>query len=103
MIKDIEVNIADNFFSRLKGLMFVSKEIKTPLLLTPSSRIHSCFMKQPIDVVYLNQEHEIVGKERIDPWKMGKKVEKVTSVLEGQPGFAKDLHVGDQLNLIKKD
>lgn len=100
---DIEVDIADNFFTRLKGLMFVSKEVEKPLLITPCSRVHSCFMKIPIDVLYLNEEHEIIGKERLEPWKMGKKLQRVESVLEGNIGFAKDFHIGDKLNLKIED
>lgn len=95
---DIRVKYADSFFKRLKGLMFTSKKPDIPLLFVPGSRIHTCFMKFTIDVLYLDKDGKILGKERIRPWKLGMNVKGTAKVLEGQVGFADELMIGDRLN-----
>ncbi len=96
--KDIEVTYADSFLKRLKGLMFTSKEPKKPLLLVPISRIHTCFMRFTIDVLYLDKNDRILRKERLKPWKLGIYVQNTEKVLEGRVGFADNLGIGDKLN-----
>lgn len=82
VINNIKIDIANNSFTRMKGLMF-KKEIINGLLITPCNSIHTFFMKADIDVIYLNKKGEVV---RIDkcmiPWKIGKIIFKAFAVLE---------------------
>ncbi len=58
--KDIYIINCKSFFSRLKGFMFTKKEIKTGLLFEHCSSIHTFFMFQPIDVVLLDKDNNVV-------------------------------------------
>ncbi len=66
----IRFEIADTFFKRFFGLM-LRKELRknTGLLLMPCGRIHTCFMRFPIDVLYLDKAWRIIGKETLQSWK----------------------------------
>ena len=55
------VKKADTFMMRLKGLMFVDKmEGMDGLLLDPCRSIHNCFVRFPIDVVFISKSNKVV-------------------------------------------
>ncbi len=56
------VQVADTFLERLKGLMF-QRNIKEGLLLSPCSQIHTYFMREPIDVIYLDRCGHVLSVE----------------------------------------
>src|SRR3712207_6515464 len=63
--------VADKPLSRLKGLLGRS-ELRPGegLLLRPASAIHTCFMRFPIDVVFLDREWRVVRvADGIAPWR----------------------------------
>ena len=66
----LEVELAENFFSRLRGLMFRKKLGKgRGLLLTPCNSVHMLFMRFAIDVVYLDESLTIKKIVRsLTPW-----------------------------------
>lgn len=92
---------AVNFYSRLMGLMFKKTITKGEGLIIPSCRsIHTCFMKFPIDALFLNKEHEIVKiYVALKPWRMTSVVLGAADVLELPENTVaeKDLKVGDKL------
>lgn len=52
----IEVELADNFLKRLRGLMFRRRlEEGNGLLLAPCNSVHMLFMRFAIDVIYLDE------------------------------------------------
>ena len=55
------IEIADNFFTRLRGLMF-RKNLpeNNGLLIYPCNSIHMFCMNFPIDVLFVNKQDEIV-------------------------------------------
>ena len=66
----LKIMIADTFFLRLRGLMF-RKELPsaTGLLLAPCNSVHMCFMRFSIDVVYMDQEFNIIKiVKNLRPW-----------------------------------
>ena len=68
----LRVGIADSWLSRFLGLMGRSKMPGFDCLrFAPCSSIHTCFMRMPIDVVYLD-EHGVVMKlcRGLRPWRM---------------------------------
>lgn len=73
----MKIEIAANFSKRLRGLMF-RRSIASDygLLFINSRRVHSCFMKCPITVVYLDEEFNMLDLELLKPWKLGKKLGK---------------------------
>lgn len=79
-----KLQIADNFWQRLKGLIG-KKEFKDGegLYLTPCSSVHSFWMRFPIDVVYLDKESKVIYIiENMKPCQMGKVIKRAASVLE---------------------
>lgn len=55
-----DVYVAESFFERFKGLMFVPKEKSFNLLIKNCNSIHTCFMKFYIDVFCLDKDFKVV-------------------------------------------
>lgn len=66
----LEVEIADSFLKRLRGLMLRSHlDRGKGLLLAPCNSIHMLFMRFAIDVIYLDKEYCIKKIARnVLPW-----------------------------------
>ena len=82
---------ADTFFRRLKGLMFTKRLPEGHgLHIQPCRSIHTFFMNYPIDVLYLNDQFEVVGMdETMKPNTVGKYHNMASSVLELPAGTLK--------------
>lgn len=67
-----EVRVAHSLFKRTKGLLGESSVSSSEALwIKPCSSIHTCFMKFPIDVIFVNKKLEIqCYYENIQPWKI---------------------------------
>jgi uncharacterized membrane protein (UPF0127 family) len=65
-------SVADTMWARLRGLMGRRDlERGQGLLLKPSGSVHTCFMRFPIDVVFLNRELEVLAvSPAVRPWRM---------------------------------
>lgn len=98
------VELANTFFTRLKGLMF--RETLSDgggLYLHPCKSIHTFFMKFPIDVLYVDENGKIVGlEEKLKPGKIGKNVPKAASVIELSSGSIRKnrLNLGQIVKLL---
>ena len=66
----LEIELADNFFKRLRGLMFRRRlEARHGLLLAPCDGVHMLFMRFSIDVIYLDKDLCIKKIVRdLTPW-----------------------------------
>ena len=66
----LEIEIAESFFSRLRGLMGRNRlKNGRGLLLAPCNSIHMLFMRFSIDVIYLDKEYCIKKIARnVLPW-----------------------------------
>ena len=97
-----QIELASTFWTRLKGLMF-RRELSTgrALLLEPCSQIHTCFMRFPIDVVFLDAQNCVVGViEAIEPWRISKFYYTARRTLELSSGALRGrVHIGDELIL----
>jgi uncharacterized protein len=93
--------IARTFMSRFRGLMGVpSLAPGAGLVIEPCSSIHTHFMRFPIDVLYVDRDHVIVGIDRnLRPWWIGRFYKKVHYVVELPTGGAAGCLVGDQLQI----
>lgn len=99
-----QVEEADTFFSRLFGLM--GRNSLKPgegLLLRNCKRIHTCFMKFPIDVVYLTGDGTVIYIQTLAPWQRGKKLDATVHTLELPAGAADRILIGSRLVLQEKE
>ena len=92
--------VADNPVSRLRGLLGRS-ELRPGegLLLRPASAIHTCFMRFPIDAVFLDRELRVVGiSDDVAPWRAAR-TRGAKAVLELPAGesLRRGLALGDRL------
>lgn len=96
-----------NFFDRLKGLMFVRDMPEEQAMhIKPCRSVHTCFMRFPIDVVFVNEQLEVVAmEENMKPFRFGKSQPNAYSVFEFKTGTIqnKELHVGQHLQLNQEE
>nr|WP_019412403.1 DUF192 domain-containing protein [Paenisporosarcina sp. TG20] len=100
------INIANNFWTRFKGLQFQKKPlVEEGLLITPCNSIHMFFMRFPIDVVFLYQSNNVVKiVSNINPWRIVPPVKDAHSALELPSGtiIEKNICVDDKITFIQK-
>lgn len=96
------VIVANSYITRLVGLLDRKNiDENEGLLLIRCSSIHCFFMKFTIDAVYLSKDMEVLYKETIMPWKIGKFVKNTYNILELKEGKAREITVGDILNFVE--
>lgn len=98
------LQIANTFLKRFKGLMF-TKELpnQNALQIIPCREIHTFFMNYSIDVLYLDANNTILSvDENFTPNKIGKKVKNAVSVIELPNGTIEkfNLKVGQKLLIV---
>lgn len=95
------VKVADKFISRLVGLLNRNSiDDNEGLLLKKCSSIHCFFMKFTIDAVYLSEDMQVLYKETIKPWRVGKIVRNSCHVLELKEGKCSEINVGEYLDFV---
>ena len=98
-----QIEVADSFFARFRGLMLrKSLQPGGGLLLKRCGAIHCCFMRFPIDAVYLDREMRIVGTETVAPWRLGGRFPGAGHVLELAAGGAAALQAGTRLTIKER-
>ena len=98
-----DILLAEDFMSRLIGLMFKAKiEGADGLMIDPCRSIHTFFMRYSIDVVFISQKNSVVKIIRdLKPWRLTWIYWRATKTLELPAGnLPQDLKVGDQLEVI---
>ena len=101
MLTDIAV--ADSYFLRLRGLIGRDPKQLGGLLLKPCNQIHTCFMSEPIDVLYLDRDNRVLSMEDTVPaGRFCRRVRGAVSVLELPAGFARarGVHPGSALRFL---
>lgn len=95
--------IADTFFSRFIGLMGSDPLIaKQGLLISPCKQIHTHFMTYTVDVVFLDDHHQVVHiSTAMKPWGFTKYFKNASHVLELTENQGKNIHIGDTLIINK--
>jgi hypothetical protein len=95
-----QLRIAAGFWSRLAGLQFRRPlPSGAGLLLVPCNSVHSCFLRFPIDVVFLDGHGAVLAIRRnLRPWRLAWGPHKSHAVLEFPAGSA-DLQLGEKLRI----
>ena len=100
-IEMCDVEVADSFMTRFKGLMLRKCLNDTSgLLIKKCSSIHTCFMRFPIDVIYLDGDYTVLYTETVVPWRTGKIVKNTKHVLELPEGKKENYITGQKLELV---
>ncbi len=97
-----EIEVADTYFTRLKGLMFRRGLAQgCGLLLDPCPQIHTCFMRFSIDAIFFDKNGLVLYvAEQMKPWRFGKFVRSSRYTLELPGGtLAGRVRKGDQVVL----
>lgn len=89
-----DVCAADSFFLRLRGLIGRNIDTVVGLLLQPCAEIHTMFMRDAIDVVYLDRENNVLRIDRaVRPWRFCRRQARAFSVLELAAGKAEEFGI----------
>ena len=96
-----EVRPVSSFFARFRGLMGVAAlPAGHGLLLDGDNSIHTCFMRFPIDVVFLDRDRRVVHQVSVmRPWRVSRIVWRAKGILELPAGTLEQTGtaIGDQL------
>jgi uncharacterized membrane protein (UPF0127 family) len=95
--------VADNFWTRFRGLM--GRRALGPghgMLFRPGGSVHMFFMRFPVDVVFCDRNLRVLGtREQLGPWRMaGTRGAKVTIELAAGEVGRRELQLGDQLREV---
>lgn len=96
-----DVFLADTFRKRLIGYMFRKEPHYEAIVIKPCKSIHTFFMKFSIDVLFVNENMEIVKKiEGLKPGKVILPIKEATIVVESKAGILKSFKTGDKIVII---
>lgn len=101
-----EVVVADTYLRRLVGLLGKTKRWARPgrgLWITPSHGVHTFGMLFPLDLIFLDQEKQVVAiEEHVRPFRISNVSLKADSVLElpAHTVFRTGTRIGDRLEIV---
>ena len=92
---------ADNFFLRLRGMLFRPPlEKGEAIIISPCQQIHTHFMNYALDVVFLDSDYKVCFMvNNMQPWKMTKFIKAASHVLELPTGSASMIKLGDHIQV----
>jgi uncharacterized protein len=95
----MEISLAVTPLHRARGLLG-RRATAAPLLLAPARSVHTCFLRAPIDVVFLDAELRAVRVVRgLRPWRVAG-ARRAVAALELPAGTAR-IRPGDRLRLSR--
>ena len=96
------IKYASSMVERMKGLMFAKEMLGDGLLLEPCNSIHNCFVRFPIDVIFMDRDNKIVKILRsFKPWRFSWIYFKAVRTLELPEGkIPNEIEVGDELEVL---
>ena len=78
-----KTRVAGSWTRRLIGLLGTTALPEGEgLWLSPCTSVHSFFMRYPIDILFLNAQHEVIHQQTLVPWRLSKVKAKSVGVLE---------------------
>jgi uncharacterized protein len=102
-----DTSVADNYLRRLVGLLGKSRRWAnngSGLWIVPCKGVHTIGMMFPIDLIFLDKDHEVVYlEEHVRPFRISKVSLKSSSVLElpVHTIYRTGTRVGDRLEISK--
>jgi len=96
----IDVLLANSYSKRLFGYMLKKTPHHNAILLNPCNSIHTFFMKFDIDVLFLDENMQVIKKiENLRPGQVITKVTGARAVLESKGGSFRNIEEGCKLYL----
>jgi uncharacterized membrane protein (UPF0127 family) len=98
--------LADTPMTRLRGLIGHARLAPGDgLLLRPAAAVHTCFLRYPIDAVFLDRDLIVVGvAARMRPWRVaGRRRARIVLELAGGESERRRIEVGARLSLVGAD
>ena len=98
-IMQLQIETADTFFARFRGLM-LRKRLPAGhgLLIVPCNSIHMCFMRFAIDAIFIDKDYRVLKVARnVKPWIGVAWCWKAWGVVEVNAGEAKDVQIGETI------
>jgi uncharacterized membrane protein (UPF0127 family) len=100
----VNVTVADNLFTRMKGLLGKSEMMSGEALwIKPCMSVHTFGMKFPIDIIFLDKKNKVVSFiNNIKPNRMTRLYFGAASALELPAGITKatEIEVGDKIEIL---
>jgi len=91
-------SLCDSFMSRLIGLMGRAN-IGAGALIEPCNSIHTCFMRAPIDVAFLDADGKVLALfPALPPWRFTPVVRGARAAVELAAGGLGRTEAGDQID-----
>ena len=102
------VDMADSFTSRFRGLMLKKRLEKGMILKIPEGRgkmgsaIHMFFMRIPLDVIFLDEQKNVLDLVTLKPWQTYTPKKAARYVVELREGnlISSKTEIGDALDFI---
>lgn len=98
-------NQARSFWRRLRGLMFTRPlRAGEGLVIRPCNSVHMFFVRQALDVIYLDDHDRVVGvSESLRPWRCGPVIWRAKYVVELPAGTvsATGTAIGDEIRVVE--
>lgn len=96
-----DLRIAESFWDRTRGLMFRNQFPGDGLVIEPCNSIHNCFVRFPIDVIFVDKNLRIVKiLKNFKPWRFSLIYLKAKKVFELPIGTLNEkIAEGDQLEV----
>jgi len=104
--KEFYVMVADNFFTRFRGLIARNLSENEGMLLCPCNQIHCFFMSYPIDAIYLSDKWSVIKVDKsMKPGSIGRRVKNCRYVLELPAGASSEngIVTEDKLYLLNME
>ena len=96
-MNNFDIFITDTFINRFLGYMFQKKPRYEALLIKPCNSIHTFFMKFNIDVLFLNEDLEVIKKiDNLGPRKIIMPVKGAVAVMEAEAGSFENVSLGEK-------
>jgi len=96
-IMQLQIEMADTFLARFRGLM-LRKRLPAGhgLLIAPCNSIHMCFMRFAIDAIFIDKNYKVLKVARnVKPWIGLAWCRKAWGVVEVSAGEAANVQVGE--------
>jgi len=94
-VQEVKVELLETFFQRLTGALTRPLLRNKVLLFSPGGSVHTIFMRQNIDVAFLDKDYKVLFvKSGLRPWRFQMAPKKTCFTIEAMEGEFDKLSLG---------